>query len=187
MGLARGPGWRPVGGRLPSVRRRLREGAASCSGSIDCAGILKLRNSDIELRKGETDIGRKNTRVRLVFRVHIPQPNGRTLSLQVASNPIECCKYCTSPSSGGAGTGLGADTFFRDAFSVLLVWVPGELCFSCAAAGNSCSSKGTIACLSRVNRGRLDLSWRWVWLALRCCRACPQLPTLTGRIKRKEG
>ncbi|XP_075777222.1 nuclear factor of activated T-cells, cytoplasmic 1 isoform X3 [Pelodiscus sinensis] len=57
---------------------------------IDCAGILKLRNSDIELRKGETDIGRKNTRVRLVFRVHIPQSNGRTLSLQVASNPIEC-------------------------------------------------------------------------------------------------
>uniref|UniRef100_A0A452HE19 RHD domain-containing protein n=1 Tax=Gopherus agassizii TaxID=38772 RepID=A0A452HE19_9SAUR len=57
---------------------------------IDCAGILKLRNSDIELRKGETDIGRKNTRVRLVFRVHIPQSSGRTLSLQVASNPIEC-------------------------------------------------------------------------------------------------
>ncbi|XP_040209786.1 nuclear factor of activated T-cells, cytoplasmic 1 isoform X3 [Rana temporaria] len=57
---------------------------------IDCAGILKLRNSDIELRKGETDIGRKNTRVRLVFRVHIPQPNGRTLTLQAASNPIEC-------------------------------------------------------------------------------------------------
>ncbi|XP_058031246.1 nuclear factor of activated T-cells, cytoplasmic 1 isoform X1 [Ahaetulla prasina] len=57
---------------------------------IDCAGILKLRNSDIELRKGETDIGRKNTRVRLVFRVHIPQPNGRTLSLQASSNPIEC-------------------------------------------------------------------------------------------------
>ncbi|KAM9851731.1 nuclear factor of activated T-cells, cytoplasmic 1-like [Aulostomus maculatus] len=57
---------------------------------IDCAGILKLRNSDIELRKGETDIGRKNTRVRLVFRVHINQPNGRTVSLQAASNPIEC-------------------------------------------------------------------------------------------------
>ncbi|XP_061676013.1 nuclear factor of activated T-cells, cytoplasmic 1-like isoform X1 [Syngnathoides biaculeatus] len=57
---------------------------------IDCAGILKLRNSDIELRKGETDIGRKNTRVRLVFRVHINQPNGRTVSLQACSNPIEC-------------------------------------------------------------------------------------------------
>uniref|UniRef100_A0A8C5GVP0 Nuclear factor of activated T-cells, cytoplasmic 1-like n=1 Tax=Gouania willdenowi TaxID=441366 RepID=A0A8C5GVP0_GOUWI len=57
---------------------------------IDCAGILKLRNSDIELRKGETDIGRKNTRVRMVFRVHINQSTGRTVSLQVASNPIEC-------------------------------------------------------------------------------------------------
>nr|XP_020661366.1 nuclear factor of activated T-cells, cytoplasmic 3 [Pogona vitticeps] len=60
------------------------------SASIDCAGILKLRNSDIELRKGETDIGRKNTRVRLVFRVHIPQPSGKVLSLQVASIPVEC-------------------------------------------------------------------------------------------------
>lgn len=58
--------------------------------SIDCAGILKLRNSDIELRKGETDIGRKNTRVRLVFRVHIPQSNGKVLSIQTASIPIEC-------------------------------------------------------------------------------------------------
>ncbi|XP_062314804.1 nuclear factor of activated T-cells, cytoplasmic 2 isoform X1 [Osmerus eperlanus] len=57
---------------------------------IDCAGILKLRNADIELRKGETDIGRKNTRVRLVFRVHIPQPGGQHASLQVASHPIEC-------------------------------------------------------------------------------------------------
>ncbi|XP_077569590.1 nuclear factor of activated T-cells, cytoplasmic 3 [Stigmatopora nigra] len=60
------------------------------SASIDCAGILKLRNSDIELRKGETDIGRKNTRVRVVFRVHIPQANGKVLSLQVASIPVEC-------------------------------------------------------------------------------------------------
>lgn len=57
---------------------------------IDCAGILKLRNADIELRKGETDIGRKNTRVRLVFRVHIPQPGGQYVTLQVASHPIEC-------------------------------------------------------------------------------------------------
>uniref|UniRef100_A0A673J4J3 Nuclear factor of activated T-cells, cytoplasmic 2-like n=1 Tax=Sinocyclocheilus rhinocerous TaxID=307959 RepID=A0A673J4J3_9TELE len=57
---------------------------------IDCAGILKLRNADIELRKGETDIGRKNTRVRLVFRVHIPQQGGQHVSLQVASHPIEC-------------------------------------------------------------------------------------------------
>ncbi|KAK3556915.1 hypothetical protein QTP70_022417 [Hemibagrus guttatus] len=57
---------------------------------VDCAGILKLKNADIELRKGETDVGRKNTRVRLVFRVHVPQPGGQWISLQVASNPIEC-------------------------------------------------------------------------------------------------
>ncbi|XP_029286549.1 nuclear factor of activated T-cells, cytoplasmic 2 [Cottoperca gobio] len=57
---------------------------------IDCVGILKLRNADIELRNGETDIGRKNTRVRLVFRVHIPQPGGQLVSLQAASQPIEC-------------------------------------------------------------------------------------------------
>lgn len=60
--------------------------------SIDCAGILKLRNSDIELRKGETDIGRKNTRVRLVFRVHVPQGSGKVISVQTASVPIECCE-----------------------------------------------------------------------------------------------
>ncbi|XP_051996961.1 nuclear factor of activated T-cells, cytoplasmic 2-like [Xyrauchen texanus] len=57
---------------------------------VDCAGILKLRNADIELKKGETDIGRKNTRVKLVFRVHVPQPGGQWLSLQVASQTIEC-------------------------------------------------------------------------------------------------
>lgn len=66
-------------------------------GSIDCAGILKLRNADIELRKGETDIGRKNTRVRLVFRVHIPEASGRIVSLQTASNPIECCEWGSGP------------------------------------------------------------------------------------------
>lgn len=62
------------------------------SRSIDCAGILKLRNADIELKKGETDIGRKNTRVRVVFRVAIPQPDGQILWLQTASIPVECCE-----------------------------------------------------------------------------------------------
>uniref|UniRef100_A0A8D0CV39 Nuclear factor of activated T cells 3b n=1 Tax=Sander lucioperca TaxID=283035 RepID=A0A8D0CV39_SANLU len=60
------------------------------SASIDCAGILKLRNADIELKKGEMDIGRKNTRVRVVFRVGVPQPDGRMLWLQTTSNPVEC-------------------------------------------------------------------------------------------------
>ncbi|XP_029467562.1 nuclear factor of activated T-cells, cytoplasmic 2 isoform X2 [Rhinatrema bivittatum] len=66
------------------------EPKSNMKATIDCAGILKLRNADIELRKGETDIGRKNTRVRLVFRVHIPEPSGRIVSLQVASTAIEC-------------------------------------------------------------------------------------------------
>ncbi|XP_061544521.1 nuclear factor of activated T-cells, cytoplasmic 2 [Phycodurus eques] len=60
---------------------------------IDCVGILKRRNADIELRNGETDMGRKNTRVRLVFRVHVPQPGGQLVSLQVASHPIECSQH----------------------------------------------------------------------------------------------
>uniref|UniRef100_A0A8C5G828 Nuclear factor of activated T-cells, cytoplasmic 3-like n=1 Tax=Gouania willdenowi TaxID=441366 RepID=A0A8C5G828_GOUWI len=58
--------------------------------SIDCAGILKLRNADIELKKGETDVGRKNTRVKVVFRVAVPQPDGHMLWLQTASVPVEC-------------------------------------------------------------------------------------------------
>ncbi|XP_030068924.1 nuclear factor of activated T-cells, cytoplasmic 2 isoform X1 [Microcaecilia unicolor] len=66
------------------------EPKSNMKANIDCAGILKLRNADIELRKGETDIGRKNTRVRLIFRVHIPEPSGRIVSLQVASTAIEC-------------------------------------------------------------------------------------------------
>ncbi|KAI4793280.1 hypothetical protein KUCAC02_032824 [Chaenocephalus aceratus] len=58
--------------------------------SIDCAGILKLRNADIELKKGEMAIGRKNTRVRVVFRVALPQPDGRMLWLQTTSSAVEC-------------------------------------------------------------------------------------------------
>ncbi|XP_040018318.2 nuclear factor of activated T-cells, cytoplasmic 3 [Gasterosteus aculeatus] len=58
--------------------------------SIDCAGILKLRNADIELKKGEMDVGRKNTRVRVVFRVGLPQPDNQALWLQTASSPVEC-------------------------------------------------------------------------------------------------
>ncbi|XP_048878353.1 nuclear factor of activated T-cells, cytoplasmic 2-like isoform X2 [Brienomyrus brachyistius] len=57
---------------------------------IDCVGILKLKNADIELRKGETDVGRKNTCVRLVFRVYIPESGGQLVTLQAASDPIEC-------------------------------------------------------------------------------------------------
>lgn len=87
---------------------------------IDCVGILKRRNADIELRNGETDIGRKNTRVRLVFRVHIPQPGGQLLSLQVASDPIECCKKCFT----GDGTESPVD-LISDLLLGQRVWTNG--------------------------------------------------------------
>ncbi|XP_029591800.1 nuclear factor of activated T-cells, cytoplasmic 1-like [Salmo trutta] len=100
---------------------------------IDCSGILKLRNSDIELRKGETDIGRKNTRVRMVFRVHINQPTGRTLSLQAASNPMECSQRSaqelplvdkqtlqTCPAAGGEKMLLSGHNFQHDSKVVFM-------------------------------------------------------------------
>ncbi|KAJ8000291.1 hypothetical protein DPEC_G00203310 [Dallia pectoralis] len=100
---------------------------------IDCAGILKLRNSDIELRKGETDIGRKNTRVRMVFRVHISQSTSRTVSLQVASHPIECSQrsaqelplvdsqtLATCPASGGVRMLLSGHNFQHDSKVVFI-------------------------------------------------------------------
>ncbi|MGH0146971.1 UNVERIFIED_CONTAM: hypothetical protein FKN15_009382 [Acipenser sinensis] len=59
------------------------------SASIDCAGILKLRNSDIELRKGETDIGRKNTRCELC--VEVPGYCNET-----ASRPVQVYFYVSN-------------------------------------------------------------------------------------------
>ncbi|MFT7816307.1 nuclear factor of activated T-cells, cytoplasmic 1-like isoform X2 [Arapaima gigas] len=107
---------------------------------IDCAGILKLRNSDIELRKGETDIGRKNTRVRMVFRVHINQASGRTVSLQVASNPIECSQRSaqelplvekqsvdTYPATGGKKMLLTGHNFQLDSKVVFVEKGQGKL------------------------------------------------------------
>uniref|UniRef100_UPI00398F523D nuclear factor of activated T-cells, cytoplasmic 4 n=1 Tax=Pristiophorus japonicus TaxID=55135 RepID=UPI00398F523D len=101
--------------------------------NIDCAGILKLRNSDIELRKGETDIGRKNTRVKLVFRVHVPQPNGKVVSLQVTSVPIECsqrsahelpqvesCNLTSGSSTGGEELLLTGSNFLPESKVVFI-------------------------------------------------------------------
>ncbi|KAI1890124.1 hypothetical protein AGOR_G00170390 [Albula goreensis] len=103
------------------------------SASIDCAGILKLRNSDIELRKGETDIGRKNTRVRVVFRAHIPQPGGKVLSLQAASVPVECsqrsaqelpqvekCSLTSCSVNGGEEMIITGSNFFSESKVVFL-------------------------------------------------------------------
>ncbi|KAG8504351.1 Nuclear factor of activated T-cells, cytoplasmic 1 protein, partial [Galemys pyrenaicus] len=94
---------------------------------IDCAGILKLRNSDIELRKGETDIGRKNTRVRLVFRVHIPQPNGRTLSLQRSAQELPLVdkqSVVSGPVLGGKKMVLSGHNFLQDSKVVFVEKAP---------------------------------------------------------------
>ncbi|KAL2308054.1 hypothetical protein Nmel_001053 [Mimus melanotis] len=95
---------------------------------IDCAGILKLRNSDIELRKGETDIGRKNTRVRLVFRVHIPQANGRTLSLQRSAQELPLVEKQSTdsfPVTGGKKMVLTGHNFLQDSKVIFVEKAPG--------------------------------------------------------------
>lgn len=58
--------------------------------SVDCVGILKLRNADVEARIGVAGSKKKSTRARLAFRVSIPQPDGSVLTLQVPSSPILC-------------------------------------------------------------------------------------------------
>ncbi|XP_071959258.1 uncharacterized protein [Antedon mediterranea] len=64
---------------------------------VDCVGILKLRNADVEKRIGLARCKRKSTNVRLVFRVNIPRPNGSILTLQVASRSISCTQPLGHP------------------------------------------------------------------------------------------
>lgn len=61
-----------------------------CFYRVDCVGILKLRNADVEARIGVAGSKKKSTRARLAFRVGIPQPDGSVLTLQVPSSPILC-------------------------------------------------------------------------------------------------
>lgn len=58
--------------------------------SMDCVGILKLRNADVEARIGVAGSKKKSTRARLAYRVNIPQTDGSVLTLQVPSSPILC-------------------------------------------------------------------------------------------------
>ncbi|KAG7271964.1 hypothetical protein CRUP_023844 [Coryphaenoides rupestris] len=72
-------------------RERLLNGTKVLEVALEPKNHMTALNADIEQRSGRPDAGRKNTRVRLVFRVHIPQAGGSGLiSLQVASQPIEC-------------------------------------------------------------------------------------------------
>ncbi|XP_017261477.1 nuclear factor of activated T-cells 5 isoform X2 [Kryptolebias marmoratus] len=64
---------------------------------VDCVGILKLRNADVEARIGVAGSKKKSTRARLAFRVNIPQPDGSFLTLQVSSSPILCTQPAGVP------------------------------------------------------------------------------------------
>lgn len=62
--------------------------------SIDCVGILKLRNVDVERRVGATRSRKKSNRVRMVCRVLVPLDDGSSTMqmLQTVSTPICCCE-----------------------------------------------------------------------------------------------
>ena len=63
---------------------------------VDCVGILKLRNADVEARIGVAGSKKKSTRARLVFRVNIPRSDGSVLTLQTPSYPILCSMSASS-------------------------------------------------------------------------------------------
>ncbi|XP_053721592.1 nuclear factor of activated T-cells 5 isoform X2 [Synchiropus splendidus] len=65
--------------------------------AVDCVGILKLRNADVEARIGVAGSKKKSTRARLVFRVNIPRPDGSVLTLQTPSSPILCTQPAGMP------------------------------------------------------------------------------------------
>lgn len=66
--------------------------------NIDCVGILKLRNTDVEVRTGLRN-QKRNQSVRLIFRVALKatSPNGSQIVLQVASTRISCTQPLGQP------------------------------------------------------------------------------------------
>ncbi|XP_077453534.1 nuclear factor of activated T-cells 5a isoform X2 [Stigmatopora argus] len=65
--------------------------------AVDCVGILKLRNADVEARIGVAGSKKKSTRARLAFRVNVPQTDGSHLTLQVLSSLILCTQPAGVP------------------------------------------------------------------------------------------
>ncbi|XP_063801522.1 nuclear factor of activated T-cells 5 isoform X3 [Pseudophryne corroboree] len=65
--------------------------------AVDCVGILKLRNADVEARIGIAGSKKKSTRARLVFRVNITRKDGTILTLQTPSSPIICTQPAGVP------------------------------------------------------------------------------------------
>ncbi|XP_051883994.1 nuclear factor of activated T-cells 5 isoform X2 [Pristis pectinata] len=65
--------------------------------AVDCVGILKLRNADVQARIGIAGSKKKSTRARLVFRVNIVRADGSTLTLQTPSSSILCTQPAGAP------------------------------------------------------------------------------------------
>ena len=64
-----------------------------CAHSLDCVGILKLRNADVEKRLGPVKAKarkRNSTKARLVCRCCLAKPDGSRVILQTASTSILC-------------------------------------------------------------------------------------------------
>ncbi|XP_055504946.1 nuclear factor of activated T-cells 5-like [Leucoraja erinacea] len=65
--------------------------------AVDCVGILKLRNADVEARIGIAGSKKKSTRARLAFRVNIVRADGSILTLQTSSSSILCTQPAGAP------------------------------------------------------------------------------------------
>ncbi|KAK6981828.1 mucin-17, partial [Biomphalaria glabrata] len=85
---------------------------------MDCIGILKLRNADVERRIGAKrarDKKKNNTKARLVMRAAVEKLDGSVHILQAVSNPVVCtqpvgqpeiCRMSISESSTRGGDSL---------------------------------------------------------------------------------
>ncbi|XP_041375121.1 uncharacterized protein LOC121387996 isoform X2 [Gigantopelta aegis] len=74
--------------------------SSDMTASVDCVGILKLRNADVEKRIGVTKARAKkknSTRARLVFRTTFQKSDGHYITLQAASTPILCTQPIGQP------------------------------------------------------------------------------------------
>ncbi|ESO98313.1 hypothetical protein LOTGIDRAFT_83588, partial [Lottia gigantea] len=79
--------------------------------TVDCVGILKLRNADVENRIGTAKAKaskKNNTKARMVFRVTVKKPDGSFQVLQCASNSILCTQPKGQPEIGRISSNSGS-------------------------------------------------------------------------------
>ncbi|KAL8590017.1 hypothetical protein ACOMHN_007042 [Nucella lapillus] len=113
---------------------------------MDCVGILKLRNADVEKRIGPAKAKTKkknSTKARLVFRCTLRKPDGGFVTLQVASTPI----LCTQP--------IGQPEISRLSLSELCVNQTNDLYI----IGKN-FLKGTQVFFREIGADEMDLKWQ---------------------------